>query len=199
MKHKYTFFLLFGLLIFVSACSSGDFKYKKSIYDTFEAGKNIPIISADKLAEIVLGEDTLNYQFVDIRNPHEFNISHVTNAINIPFDVLQGDNCKIFCEKDKTFLIYGNNTSEARIAASFLNQMGINNIMAVGGGHSFIQENIINQFGIYSDLYDDEIALYDYKKVISETPKGNAGSSPTGDLSFVPVARKSEVAAGGCE
>ena len=199
MKKTYKLLPILGLILFLSSCSNGEYKYQKSVDDTFEVGKNISVISVDKLAEIIYGEDTVNFQFIDIRTPHDFNISHVTKAINIPISVLQGDNCETFCDNDKTFLIYGYEATDARLATSYLNQMGINNVLAVGGGYDFIENNILNQFGIYSNSYDDEIALYDYKTVIAETPKGNASTSNAGPVSFVPVARKTEGATGGCE
>lgn len=193
---KYIYILILGIII--SGCSK-NVKFQKSVMDSKEMIKETKVIEVDKLAEIIYSNDSTTYSFIDIRTPHEFSISHVKNAINIPLKVLNKDNCGIFCEKDMIFLIYGNSTSDAKIAVSFLKQIGIENVMAVGGGYEFIENNILKEFGIYSEPYDDEIALYDYKKVIQLTPKGNASSGNVGDVSFVPVTRKTEQVSGGCE
>ncbi len=190
------------MMISFSSCSSNDFEYQKNIQESFVEAKNIDYLSVDKLAEIVLSSDTMNFQFVDLRTPHQYLNGHILNAISKPFKSLYGDECETFCNTEKVFLLYGNDASQAGLAFTYLKKLGVENIIAVGGGYDFINDNIIENFGIHTGTYNDEIAKYDFAQIVAETSGGSVGGSDNSSAPppVIPVQRKNDGGnVGGCE
>ena len=205
MKNK-NILLIVGfvaVMLAFSSCTKYNFKFQKSVEESVESMQNAELLSLDKLIEVVVTVDTNNYQFVDIRNPHEFSNGHILNAVSYPLKNLYAEKCEVFCDNEKIFLIYGENVSQARLAYSYLKQIGVDNIYAVGGGYDFIVENIIKNFGVRSNSYDDEIAKYDYAKVIAQTSGSVVIGSDAGSNDAPPVTivkrKKKDGNVGGCE
>jgi rhodanese-related sulfurtransferase len=189
-------------ILLLSACQKQEYKYQLSISQTSDLIKNTKLLPLDRLVEIIIAKDTGHYQFVDIRNPHQYANGHLNKAINLPFKSIDKSNLSFLCNKNKKFLIYGNNASDARLAYIFLKQLGINNILPVGGGYDFIHKNIIQNFAIHSALYDDEVPKYDYAKTISQTTgisTSNSNSSTPPPAPIMIKHRKTQANVGGCE
>ncbi len=204
VKYK-NVFLAFFLVIFTatfSSCTKYNFKYQKSVAKSYKDMKIIKLFPLNKLVEVVVTADTNIYQFVDIRNPHQYVNGHILNAKSLPLKSMYGKNISIFCNNKKIFLLYGNDASEARLAYSYLEELGIKNIYPLGGGYNFIEKNIIKQFGVRSNTYDDEIARYDYAKVIAQT-SGSSVSNSNASTSAPPMPvikrKKTATNVGGCE
>lgn len=201
IKNTLLIVIFVTVIISLSACSKYNFKYQKSVKDSFTEMKNVELFSIDKLIDVIITSDTITYQFVDIRIPHKFVNGHILNAVNVPLKSMNKNNCKVFCQKDKIFLIYGETPSQARIAYSYLTEMGFKNIYVVGGGYDFIENNIIEKFGFRSSVYDDEIARYDFAKVIAETSGSTVSNANTSSAPppVVVVKKKKAGNVGGCE
>ncbi len=194
---KYTFVAV--IILFLASCSN-DYKYQISVNQTLDTAQNVQLLPLNEVVEIITTADTNNYVFVDIRTPHDYANGHLFNAINLPFKNLYGDNCKTFCQ-NKTFLIYGKDASQSLLAYTYLLQLGIKNIYAIGS-YDFIKKNIIDEFSIHSDNYFDEDAKYDYAKVLAETAGGTTtnSESSTAPPPVVPVQRNTGGGnVGGCE
>ncbi|MEA3451175.1 MAG: rhodanese-like domain-containing protein [Bacteroidota bacterium] len=192
-----------SLIIAFSGCTKYNFKFQKSVDDSFESAKKVELLPLDKLVEVVIIADTNNYQFVDIRTPYQYSNGYILNALSLPIKSLYAENCEVFCNNDKIFLIYGENSTQARLAYSYLSQLGIKNIYALGGGYDYIEENIIKQFGVRSNSYDNEIAKYDYAKIIAQTSGSSAinSNSSSGAAPPIPIIKrkKKDGGVGGCE
>jgi len=202
MKKNIFFPLLFVLAVIFAGCGGNKYDYQMSVEDTFAQGKQMDLLPVEKLAAIILSQDTLNYQFVDVRNPHRFQDGHVDGAINLPLKGLYNHNLDAFCEADKVFLVYGEDASQARMAVSYLRQLGFDNVIAVGGGYGFIRKNIIENYTVHSATYDDEVAKYDYAKIVATTAGASVDQSQTAapaPAAVVPVKRKKTESVGGCE
>ena len=190
------------ILLSLTGCTKYNYKYQQSVEETYQDMKNAEFFPLTQLAQIVVERDTDNYQFVDVRNPHEFANGHLYKAISLPLKDLYGKKLTAFCDNSKTFLIYGRDASEAMQAYLYLKQLGINNIKPVGGGYDFIYDKIIRSFGIHTGTYDDEIAKYDYAEVIAQTAgvsAGTGGSSTPPPTPVVVPQKKTEGSVGGCE
>jgi len=193
--------IVIALVLVMSSCTKNNYKYQKTVEESLEIVNKIDLLPVTKLAEILITEDTVNYQFVDIRTPHEYANGHLQNAISLPFKSLNKELEDVFCNNNRKLLVYGENASQARLACLYLKQIGIENVTPVGGGYEFIYKNIINSFAIHKGTYDDEIAKYDYKKVIEETPGvGDVSTSPTAPPpTTIVVPQKKTGSVGGCE
>lgn len=178
-----------GLAIFIlgfSSCSNNKKEFKYSIPETFEFAQNIKYFNIENLVDIIFSEDTTNYVFVDVREPHDYINGHILNAINFPLKSLNKDKVEIFCQNDLTYLIYGYDGSQAALVYSYLTQLGIKNIALLGGGYDFIYNNIINSYNIKSATYDDETAKYNFAEVIAEIKGSNASDSSTNSAAAPP-------------
>jgi rhodanese-related sulfurtransferase len=201
MRNKISFLLLISGIAMIIASCSNDYKYQLSVNETFDTIKNIKPLPLNELVKIISTADTNNYQFVDIRTPHEYVNGHILNAINVPFKSLDEKNCKTFCDNKKVYLLYGKDASEALLANSYLLQLGIKNTYSVGS-YDFIKKNILDEFAIHSANYNDEDAKYDYARIIAEISGGSNTNTETTTAPppVVPVQRNnSEGNVGGCE
>ncbi|MBN2664114.1 MAG: rhodanese-like domain-containing protein [Bacteroidales bacterium] len=177
-----------GVVTFIlgfSSCSNDKKEFKYSVPEAFEFAQNVKYLDIETVVDIILSYDTINYIFVDVREPHDYINGHIMNAINLPLKSLSGNNTKIFCQNDLIYLIYGYDGSQAAMVYTYLMQLGIKNVAPLGGGYDYIYNNIISSFNIKSATYDDEIAKYNFAKIVSETSglgkadaNGNSSSAP---------------------
>jgi rhodanese-related sulfurtransferase len=82
---------------------------------------------------------------LDVREPDEFNSSHVFNAQNIPLSELAIQHAKL--TKTGETLIYSNNGFRSMIASSYLKKVGFTNIKNVWGGFEKIKLETIDLVG----------------------------------------------------
>jgi len=71
-----------------------------------------------------------------------------------------------------------------------------------GGGYEFINDKILNGYGIHSELYNDELPIVDFKNAVEELKK-RAGEVTTtkktkSSSKKTLVKRKKKAVSGGC-
>lgn len=165
------------LIVFLAALSvscgvNNDKKYVLSAEETLNAYLNKDdILSPEKLANIILCEFSQDkYQFIDLRNPHEFMIDHIPNAINIPAkDILKDENLHILNQGEKINIIYCKKNCVSVNAYIMLKQLNYKNIKVALGGFEFINNYVINKYGIKTGVYDDEMPRYNFLRLIAES------------------------------
>ena len=83
---------------------------------------------------------------VDIRNPYEFEKSHIENAINIPTpEILKEKNQTIFKEwkeSNKIVTLYGKDIEEANIPFLLLYQLGYDNLKLLNAENRCVQNKL---------------------------------------------------------
>ncbi|OIO99722.1 MAG: hypothetical protein AUJ98_10295 [Bacteroidetes bacterium CG2_30_33_31] len=161
------------------------------------------IISPELLASLIYAQDPkANYQFVDLRNPQDYDNEHVDGAINIPLSkIVNINNCNVLLDKNKIYIFYAATSDQAIIAGNVIRQVGIKNFLVSKGDFNYIKNNILDAYKINSANYDSEKPAYDYAKVIAESSGPNVSSasrSSTAPVSAVPKTKKKESAGGGC-
>lgn len=163
--------LLFSILIVtVSACTSEN--RKKYDIDTEEVlelyTSKIDIISAEKIANILLCDQDNPYQFIDLRTPHEFIQSHVEGAINIPAkDILDMEYYDILNQSEIINVLYCRGQNQAINIYLILKQMGFKNIKVAMGGFDYINDYIVVQYGIKTGDYTGEKPNYDFLRLVA--------------------------------
>jgi rhodanese-related sulfurtransferase len=96
------------------------------------ARAEINLVAADR-AEALIAQQAL---VLDVREPAEFQLGHLPNAVNIPRGVLEfkvGDHPDLN-DKQRPILIYCKNGGRSTLAAFTLKQMGFSQVeMLIGG------------------------------------------------------------------
>jgi rhodanese-related sulfurtransferase len=160
-------------------------------------------LTEEEFADIVLLKDTVNYQFIDVRSAHKFIGSHLPDAINIPLSkkFLCDANMKQLNQDKKMLVLFGKNSQQAVATFLLLKQLGFKNMKVALGGYHYSKGYLMNNFGMRTGVYNDEIARYDYAKVVAET---SGAGSVTASSSSAPkrkkkvVKRKKKAVSGGC-
>ena len=108
--------------------------------------------------------DTNAYIFVDLRSPHEYEMSHIDYAINIPVAfLLEKENQAILkghIELGKTVVFYAQSGREAVSPWILLYQMGMTQTKVLLGGMDCFEENRVD--------CTTEIARYDYPAIATQ-------------------------------
>ncbi|HEY9184315.1 MAG TPA: rhodanese-like domain-containing protein [Salegentibacter sp.] len=119
---------------------------------------------------------------VDIRNPYEFENSHLENAINIPTpDILKEENQTIFKEwkeSNKTVTLYGKDIEEANIPFLLLYQLGYDNLKLLNAENRCVQNklrtdptNLEKPIANIRAFIDESIRKSKIKKVVKKERK----------------------------
>ena len=145
----------------------------------------------------ILFSNNKEYRFIDLRNPQKYLQGHLEGAINIP-------SSNLFAEENQTLLkdtsfqniLYSSNHTEACGPWMILKQIGYNNNKVLLGGYEFMKDNIINNFSPKSKEYTDEVAKYDFAKIVKETAGSNISTSSVKKKKS-PVRRKRKAGASG--
>jgi rhodanese-related sulfurtransferase len=141
-------------------------------------------------------------QFIDIRNAHDFSISHLPNAINIPMKNFLNKKYYSKIDKNKVLMVYGYNSSEPRMISLLSAHYKIANLYVILGGYDYLKKNILDNFGIYSGVYNDEDPLCDFaKKMTDVASKAGAPAKSSKAPKAAPapmVKRKKKEVSGGC-
>jgi rhodanese-related sulfurtransferase len=174
-------FLLLSLVLF--SCTSEN--RKKYAIDTHEALEDYiskkDIISVEKVANILLCKHEHIYQLIDLRTPHEFAHGHIDGAINIPAkNILDMDYYNILNQDEKINVLYCRGENQAANIYMVLNQLGFKNIKVALGGYDYLQNYVINQYGIKSGDYNDEKPKFDYLRLVAgiDLPEKDSISAP---------------------
>lgn len=71
---------------------------------------------------------------IDVREPDEYNVGHVPNAINIPRGLLEFKILDVISQPDADMLIYCKTSGRAAFAAQSLMALGFTNPKSIAGG-----------------------------------------------------------------
>ena len=160
-------------------------------------------LSEEEFADIVLLKDTTNYQFIDVRSAHKFIESHLPHAVNIPLTkkFLCNENMQQLNQDKKMLVLFGKNSAQSVATFLLLKQLGFKNLKVALGGCQYSKGYLMNNFGMRTGAYNDEVARYDYAKVVAET-SGAGGAAVASSSAPKPkkkaVKRKKKAVSGGC-
>ncbi len=173
--------------------------------DQTETNKNCKAnaISSEQLVDLLYSKDVKGVQFIDIRTPHQYAVSHIPGAINVPMKNFFNKNYFSKIDKDAVLLLYGEDASTPRLMALMGGHFNKGYFQVVLGGYDFIKEKILDNYGIHSGLYDDEVPLVDYQQFINEyRSRAGAGAPAPKAKPTAPgkpiVKRKKKEVTGGC-
>jgi len=191
-------YLLLTVLFFLNSCNN-----KQGVQQN-ETNKNCVanVISKEQLADLLYSKKIDNVQFIDIRTPHQFSMGHLPGAINVPLKSFFDKKYFNKIPDDKILILYGNDASSPRLLALMYSHFNKANMSVALGGYHYIKSKILDNYGIYSGLYDDESPLVDYQQVINDI-KSRSGIKITKNVKLKPsnkpvVKRKKEEVSGGC-
>ncbi len=193
-----------AVLAVFTGCKSGDNSPVANYNDTVQYVQsfNVEVLEPLQLATVIYSEDTVNFRFIDVRSPHRFAEGHLPNAVNIPLKRIYEDKyISLLNQSKRVNIVYGEDAAQARTAVMMLSHYGYANNVAALGGYDYIKKHIIDNFGIYSNVYDDEKAIYDYAKVIAEKSGTSVQSGTNAAKPQVKIVKrkKKQEGGGGCE
>jgi len=197
-KMRFIIFLFAGMAFF-NSCT------KDVALDAGSSGKRCAIneLSINQITDLLYSKNMDGVQFIDIRNAHDYSESHIPGAINIPqkrfFD--KDEFKKI--DGDKYLIVYGYDSSIPRLISLLSAHFKKANLYVAKGGYDFLKSKIIDNYGVYSGVYDDEVPLCDYSKKMNEIASraGAAATDTKAKPSAAPkpmVKRKKKAVSGGC-
>ncbi len=93
-------------------------------------------IKAIDVKNAVLLMNRENCIIIDVRNEEKFNVGHIPNAINIPFNKFSEEIYKLKRESKKTILVYCGSGNSSGKAMKILNQQEFESAMIIEGGFS---------------------------------------------------------------
>ena len=177
--------LILSLAIFMVSCGLDDSKkYVLTPQETLHEYINkTDIYDAEKMANVMLCDKSI-YQLIDLRTPHEFAVNHLKGAINIPLkDIFDEDYYNIINQDEKINILYSNNASNAIDAYLMLKQLNFKNIKVALGGFDYVNNYIVESYGIKTGVYNDEKPKYDFLRLIrgTELPEDVKVSKPKFD------------------
>lgn len=178
-------FLIITMAIYLASCGIDDSKkYVLSPEETLKSFiNNEDILSPEKLSNIILcKKDTHLYQFIDLRTPDDFITNHVKGAINIPAkDILDEKNIKILNQGKKINILYCKKSCDAINSFIILKQLNYKNNKVALGGFEFINEYIVNNYGIKTGVYNEEKPRFDFLRLVAgiDAPTKTKVNKPT--------------------
>jgi rhodanese-related sulfurtransferase len=84
-------------------------------------------------AQAIVQQEKAKTVFLDVREPAEWNLGHVPNAIHIPRGQLEGK-VEATIPREAEVVIYCAGGSRSALAADTLQQMGYTNVASLAGG-----------------------------------------------------------------
>jgi len=208
MKNYIKLFSIGLALVVLSSCGEtpSDAKYDLSPKEALAyAQTNEDVLPMEEVVDMYFRiEDYPNVQFIDLRTPLEFDQNHMPGAINVPLkSLVMRENCSVMLVNDKVNVLYGKTGDQAVEAGLLLKQVGINNFKICPADYSFLKNNLMDKYDVHNGVYNNEIARYDYAKVVAET--AGAVASAGGSSAPAPAAKpiikrkKKEAGGGGCD
>ncbi|WP_299229176.1 rhodanese-like domain-containing protein [Sulfurihydrogenibium sp.] len=89
-------------------------------------------LNAKQFYEMIQKEK--NVIILDVRTPQEYQEGHISNAINIPVQILGQQLDKLNNFKDKKILVYCRSGHRSAIASQILDRAGFKNVYNLKGG-----------------------------------------------------------------
>ncbi|PKP27550.1 MAG: hypothetical protein CVU06_01690 [Bacteroidetes bacterium HGW-Bacteroidetes-22] len=175
----------------------------EQILDELKSGTQY--IEPEQVAQMLVEKDPF-LQLIDTRPQNEFEKFSLPGAINVPFDaILSDEQAELFDQNVRTFVLYGNGTTQANEAWMLLRQLGYNNINVLRGGLNYWAEAILNPNPPAGITSNDDLARYNFRKGAGqalgggEQPAGNDVKPTGGQKAPVqPPKGKKKKVAGGC-
>lgn len=186
-------------IVLLSSCISKEGIHTDETLDKCKAN----VISKDSIRELLVNKEIDGIQFVDIRNPHEFAMGHLPNAISIPqenfFDKERFDQI----DKEAKIILYGDDASMPKMIALMANHFEKGDFYIALGGYDYLNEENRESFGLGENSYDDEIPVVDYQKEIDEiVSKSGVAPKPASKKKVSTakpmIVRKKKAVSGGC-
>ncbi|MFI5238805.1 MAG: rhodanese-like domain-containing protein [Gemmatimonadales bacterium] len=84
-------------------------------------------------AHAIVEREKSDSVFLDVREPAEWNLGHVPNAVHIPRGQLEGK-VEALVGRDRNVVVYCAGGSRSALAADTLQQMGYNQVASLKGG-----------------------------------------------------------------
>ena len=197
-KMKNIFWVFIGLVLFTSCVNKEGMKQD-------ETNKNCKAnaISNEQLADLLYSKNLKGVQFIDIRTPHQFAVGHLPGAINVPMKNFFDNNYFSKINKDDVLILYGDDASTPRLMALLSGHFNKGKFNVALGGYEYIKSKILDGYGIYSGLYDDEVPLVDFNNAVIDIKKRYGGGGGTAKKSVKApskpiVKRKKKEVSGGC-
>ena len=196
---------LIGLILIISISGLFGSCSKNEAFEATESRKRcaINVLTQDQIANILYSKNLDSIQFIDIRNAHDFSVGHLPNAVNIPMNNFLTKKYNSQLDKDKVLMVYGYDASSPRLISLLSAHYKLANLYVIMGGYDYLKDKILDNFGIYSGIYDDEAPLCDYAKKMKDVASrvGTVVSKPSGGAKAAPapvVKRKKKEVSGGC-
>jgi len=131
-----------------------------------------------KLYVVLNSEQNEQYRFIDVRSEAQFELSHISGAVNIPFNRILTKDCKQMVEEsDKTNVFYAENESKAADAFFLLRQLGYENIKFMQGGFEYAKKYIMRTYQPSYGHFHLEKPKYDFTKYFN-TNKNKSKTKP---------------------
>jgi hypothetical protein len=192
-------FYVLTILVLLSSCVN-----KEGIKQD-ETNKNCKAnaISNEQLADLLYSKNLKGVQFIDIRTPHQFAVGHLPGAINIPMKNFFDEKYFSKINKDDVLILYGDDASTPRLMALMSGHFKKGKFNVALGGYEYIRSKIIDGYGIYSGLYDDEVPMVDFEQAVIDVKKRYGGGATAKKTTVKPagkpiVKHKKKEVTGGC-
>jgi len=186
-------------LILMTSCNSKDGIHQVETQKNCKANA----ISKEQLADLLYSDGLKNVQFIDIRTPHQYAVGHLPGAINVPMKNFFDDTYFSKINKDDILILYGDDASTPRLLALLNGHFKKGKFNVALGGYEYIKTKILDSYGIYSGLYDDEVPLVDFQQAVNDI-KSRAGGGAVKTTAKPKTAtkpvvkRKKKEVTGGC-
>ncbi len=200
MHMKKISILFWSMALLLAGCQS---KQGIQVSETKQVCQ-LNVISAEHLTDLLYSGDLSDVQFIDVRTPHAYAMGHLPGAINIPAKNFFDDKYLGQIRGEKVLLIYGADDSMPELLSMMAKHFRNIHMYAVLGSYDYIRNRILDHYGIYSGIYDDEVPVVDFKKAIREIRQregGGAAPAPATKPVAVPkpvVKHKKKEVTGGC-
>jgi len=133
-------------------------------------------VSPQTVAKAILSKDK-SIILVDVRSQFDFAKGHLPDAKNIyKVNLMDDSNMDFFLalkETNKKAVLYGSSASEANVPFMILKQMGIENISYLAVGYDDLKSENWNEIAANSAKFNDETAVVDFAKFISDANKSS--------------------------
>lgn len=150
------------------------------------------VIRFDQFFDMYHNHDTL-YRFIDLRSAHDFQVGHLSGAINIPLSKILNDEYKNIVNQDKKMnVLYYSDQCGACGPWMILTQLGYKNNYILAGGYDYVTKHIIDDYSPMMGDFSAEKAKYDFKAVLNSTTGSSSTNSSSDSNVPVPVIKKNK-------
>ena len=144
--------------------------------------------SPQSVANAILRKDK-SIILVDVRSQFDFAKGHLPDAKNIySVNLMDDANMDFFNtlkESNKKAILYANSASEANVPFMILKQMGFENISYLAVGFNDLKNGNWTEIAANPAEFNDETAVVDFAKFISEANKSSVKAKTTVNLPTV--------------